>query len=67
VKNFTTRCEGLSPALFFFAMYGNITYAASILAENMGWPYLVTNASWPAGVDVSMEELTYTDGMIRGS
>jgi len=48
-------------------MYGNITYAASILAENMGWPYLVTNASWPAGVDMSMEELTYTDGMIRGS
>jgi len=46
-------------------MYGNITYASSILAESMGWPYLVMNASWLAGVDVSMEELTYTDGMIR--
>jgi len=65
VKNFKTRCEGLSPTLFFFAICGNVTYATSILAESMDWPYLVTNASWLAGVDTSVEELTYTNGMIR--
>ncbi|KAF9019024.1 PQ-loop-domain-containing protein [Hymenopellis radicata] len=49
VKNFTTRCEGLSPALFFFAIFGNTTYAWSICAKSMEKDYLVTNASWLAG------------------
>ncbi|KAJ3562120.1 hypothetical protein NP233_g9776 [Leucocoprinus birnbaumii] len=49
IKNFKTRCEGLSPALFFFAMCGNIMYSSSILAKSTDWHYLVTNASWLAG------------------
>jgi solute carrier family 66 (lysosomal lysine-arginine transporter), member 1 len=49
-KNFQTRCEGLTPALFFFAMFGNITYALSICAKSMEKSYLITNASWLAGM-----------------
>jgi len=48
-KNPKTRCEGLSPALFFFAMFGNVTYALSICSKSMEWDYLITNASWLAG------------------
>jgi hypothetical protein len=48
-KNFTTRCEGLSPALFFFAIFGNLTYVFSICAKSMEKKYLVTNSSWIAG------------------
>ena len=65
VKNLKTRCEGLSPALFFFAMCGNITYLLSILTESMDQLYLITNASWLAGADTSMEDLTGTNGMNR--
>ncbi|KAF8627500.1 hypothetical protein AX17_006311 [Amanita inopinata Kibby_2008] len=49
LKNFKTRCEGLSPALFFFAILGNITYALSICAKSMEKDYLIMNASWLAG------------------
>ncbi len=49
VKNFQTRCAGLSPALFFFSIFGNVTYALSICAKSMDKDYLVTNASWLAG------------------
>ncbi|KAF9533210.1 PQ loop repeat-domain-containing protein [Crepidotus variabilis] len=49
VKNFQTRCEGLSPALFFFAIFGNMTYALSICAKSMDRDYLITNAGWLAG------------------
>jgi len=49
VKNFHTRCEGLSPALFFFAIIGNITYAWSICAKSMDINYLIRNAGWLAG------------------
>lgn len=49
VKNFTTRCEGLSPALFVFAITGNLTYAWSICAASMERDYLITNGSWLAG------------------
>ncbi|ESK90447.1 ybr147w-like protein [Moniliophthora roreri MCA 2997] len=49
MKNFQTRCEGLTPALFFFAMFGNITYAFSICVKSMDKSYLITNASWLAG------------------
>jgi len=48
-KNFSTRCEGLSPALFFFAIFGNSTYALSICAKSMDKDYLVTNGGWLAG------------------
>lgn len=52
VKNVKTRCKGLSPALFFFAILGDTTYALSICASKRGmdWDYLVTNASWLAGI-----------------
>lgn len=48
-KNPKTRCEGLSPALFFFSMFGNVTYSLSICSESMDREYLLTNASWLAG------------------
>ncbi|EAU86053.2 hypothetical protein CC1G_07132 [Coprinopsis cinerea okayama7 len=49
LKNFKTRCEGLSPALFFFSILGNTTYALSICAKSMDRAYLLTNAGWLAG------------------
>ncbi|KZP31494.1 PQ-loop-domain-containing protein [Athelia psychrophila] len=48
-KNFKTKCEGLSPALFLFAIAGNVTYALSICAASMEREYLVRNGSWLAG------------------
>ncbi|KII86746.1 hypothetical protein PLICRDRAFT_177491 [Plicaturopsis crispa FD-325 SS-3] len=48
-KNFKTRCEGLSPALFLFSITGNVTYAASICAASMEREYLIRNGSWLAG------------------
>ncbi|KAN0087564.1 PQ loop repeat domain containing protein [Tylopilus felleus] len=48
-KNLKTRCEGLAPGLFLFAILGNGTYALSILAVSMEWNYLIRNASWLAG------------------
>jgi hypothetical protein len=49
VKNFKTRCEGLSPALFFYAIFGNTTYALSICAKSMDKEYLIKNGGWLAG------------------
>ncbi|KAF8964378.1 PQ loop repeat-domain-containing protein [Flammula alnicola] len=49
LKNFKTRCEGLSPALFFFAIFGNTTYALSICAKSMDKAYLIKNGGWLAG------------------
>ena len=49
VKNPKTQCEGLSPALFFFSMFGNVTYTLSICSKSMDREYLITNASWLAG------------------
>lgn len=48
-KNLKTRCDGLSPALFFFAIFGNATYALSICAKSMDEAYLITNSGWLAG------------------
>ncbi|KAJ7095805.1 PQ loop repeat-domain-containing protein [Mycena belliarum] len=48
-KNLETRCKGLSPALFFFAILGNSTYSMSIIAKSTDRDYLITNASWLAG------------------
>jgi hypothetical protein len=49
VKNMETKCEGLSVALFLFAIGGNITYVLSICVVSMEWKHLATNASWLAG------------------
>jgi len=49
LKNFKTRCEGLSPALFFFSIFGNTTYALSILAKSVDKEYLIKNGGWLAG------------------
>lgn len=49
LKNFKTRCEGLSPALFFYSIFGNTTYALSICAKSMDKDYLVKNGGWLAG------------------
>lgn len=48
-KNFKTRCEGLSPALFLFAIFGNLAYVLAICTKSMSSQYLITNASWLAG------------------
>lgn len=49
LKNFKTKCEGLSLALFMFAIAGNVTYVLSICVESMDRQHLVANASWLAG------------------
>jgi len=49
IKNFKTRCEGLSLALFLFAIFGNLTYVLAICTKSMHGPYLIKNASWLAG------------------
>jgi len=48
-KNFKTKCEGLSPALFLFAIAGNVTYSLSICAASTEREYLIRNGSWLAG------------------
>ncbi|KAF8517341.1 PQ-loop-domain-containing protein [Gautieria morchelliformis] len=48
-KNVATKCVGLSPVLFFFAIAGNATYVASILVVSIEPRYLAVNASWLAG------------------
>ncbi|KAF9221024.1 PQ-loop-domain-containing protein [Gyrodon lividus] len=48
-KNFKTRCEGLAPGLFLFAILGNTTYALSIIVVSTERSYLIRNASWLAG------------------
>jgi len=49
LKNLTTRCEGLSPALFIFSIAGNTTYVLSILAVSLDVHHLIANAAWLAG------------------
>lgn len=49
MKNFDTKCHGLSPGLFVFAIMGNLTYALSICVSSMEKEHLVANASWLAG------------------
>jgi len=48
-KNFETKCEGLSPGLFIFAITGNVTFALSITTASTQRHYLVMNGSWLAG------------------
>ncbi|KAK4686259.1 solute carrier family 66 (lysosomal lysine-arginine transporter), member 1, partial [Tremellales sp. Uapishka_1] len=47
--NFKTRCAGLSLAMFFFSISGNITYVLSIVLKSQTRTYLLANASWLAG------------------
>lgn len=49
LKNRTTKCEGLSLALFIFAVAGNLTYVASILLKSLERDYLIESASWLVG------------------
>jgi solute carrier family 66 (lysosomal lysine-arginine transporter), member 1 len=49
VKNFETKCHGLSPGLFIFGIMGNSTYALSICVSSMEMDHLIANASWLAG------------------
>jgi len=48
-KNRETKCTGLSPVFFGFAMTGNVTYVLSICVASMKWHYLLINAPWLAG------------------
>ncbi|TXT11217.1 hypothetical protein VHUM_01968 [Vanrija humicola] len=52
--NFKTRCEGLSLAMFFFSISGNVTYVLSILFKSTDRKYLITNASWIAGAGLTI-------------
>ncbi|KAE8186061.1 hypothetical protein CF336_g7144 [Tilletia laevis] len=50
MKNRKTYCEGLSMALFVFALLGNSTYVASIMLKSTDPEYhLLENASWLVG------------------
>lgn len=53
-KNLKTRCEGLAPGLFFFAILGNTTYALSICVASTDRDYLIRNASWLAGSTITI-------------
>jgi len=48
-KNRETKCEGLSLALFVFAVVGNVTYVASILIKDISRDYVIENLSWLIG------------------
>ncbi|KAH8082272.1 PQ loop repeat-domain-containing protein [Filobasidium floriforme] len=47
--NYHTRCEGLSLAMFFFSISGNLTYVASILCKSLDREYVLANTSWLIG------------------
>jgi hypothetical protein len=63
VKNLQTQCEGLSPAMFFFSIFGNVTFAMAILMKSTERNYLITNASWLAG----LSQMSGTPERSRGS
>ncbi|EMD39517.1 hypothetical protein CERSUDRAFT_111836 [Gelatoporia subvermispora B] len=49
VKNFKTRCAGLSPFLFMYSICGNLTYVLAILVASMDLKHILANAAWIAG------------------
>ncbi|WVF70623.1 hypothetical protein IAT40_005415 [Kwoniella sp. CBS 6097] len=49
VHNYKTRCAGLSLAMFFFAISGNVTYVLSITLTSMNPRYILANLPWLAG------------------
>lgn len=48
-KNRRTKCQGLSLALFVFAVAGNLTYVGSILLKSTDSEYLLESSSWLVG------------------
>jgi len=48
-KNVQTKCVGLSPGMFIFAMGGNLTYVLSIVVASTSKKHLLANAAWLAG------------------
>ncbi|WVN85425.1 uncharacterized protein L203_100571 [Cryptococcus depauperatus CBS 7841] len=54
VHNYKTRCAGLSLAMFFFAISGNITYILSILLKSLDLHYILANAPWLAGAGLTI-------------
>jgi len=54
VKNFKTKCAGLSPFLFVYSITGNTTYVLAILAASMDTKHLMANASWIAGSSLTV-------------
>lgn len=60
VKNFKTRCAGLSLALFLFSIAGNTTYALSILAASLEFKHIAANAGWLAGENLHILSATVT-------
>ena len=65
VKNFKTRCEGLAPGLFLFAILGNATYSLSIVVVSTERSYLIRNASWLAGMESLVVFATYAHARCR--
>ncbi|KIP05167.1 hypothetical protein PHLGIDRAFT_19782 [Phlebiopsis gigantea 11061_1 CR5-6] len=53
-KNFKTKCEGLSPALFLFSIAGNATYVWAILAVSLDREHVTANAGWIAGSSLTV-------------
>ncbi|KAH9983338.1 PQ-loop-domain-containing protein, partial [Russula compacta] len=49
MKNFETKCHGISPGLYIFGIMGNLTYGLSICVSSMEMGHLIANASWIAG------------------
>ncbi|OCH92838.1 PQ-loop-domain-containing protein [Obba rivulosa] len=49
VKNFRTRCAGLSPFLFVYSICGNMSYVLAILVLSMDSKHILANAAWIAG------------------
>lgn len=52
--NRKTRCQGLSLAMFFFSITGNVTYVASILSKSLDRKYVIANLSWIAGAGLTI-------------
>ncbi|KAL7413455.1 PQ loop repeat-domain-containing protein [Mrakia frigida] len=49
LHNHQTKCEGLSLAMFFFSISGNLTYVASILFKSVRRRYIIANLPWLSG------------------
>jgi len=50
VKNFKNRsCEGLSLAMFYFSVLGNLTYCLSILFHSVERKFILINLPWLIG------------------
>lgn len=52
--NTRTRCAGLSLAMFFFSITGNVTYMISIMVTSLEPRYLLANLSWILGSSLTV-------------